>query len=127
MRRGTPHKILAVDPRFQRPDRLAHIQAFIPPGFELAVPPDFERATLLREAREAVAMISAMAPTDAELTIPTLSRRTILSSRYPAWCSHRTSRPTPSRSRAPAYRLLCDSTRRAVNGERVESLANPQI
>lgn len=61
------HKILAVDPRFKRPDRQAQIKEFLPPGFELAVPPDFNRATLLREARDAVAIISAMQPIDAEL------------------------------------------------------------
>lgn len=62
-----PHKILTVDPRFKRPDRQAQIKEFLPAGFELAVPPDFERATLLREARDAVAIISAMQPIDAEL------------------------------------------------------------
>ena len=61
------YKILAVDPRFKNAARQTYMKQFLAPGFEIAFPASFEREEILREARDAVAIISAMQPITAEM------------------------------------------------------------
>jgi phosphoglycerate dehydrogenase-like enzyme len=60
-------KILAVDPRWQDPIRLAFMRDYLTEGFELVIPESFDHATLLREAETASALLTGQAPITSEM------------------------------------------------------------
>ena len=60
-------KILAVDPRWRDPIRLAFMRQYLAEGFELVIPETFDEATLLRQATTAQALITGQAPLTAAM------------------------------------------------------------
>lgn len=60
-------KILAVDPRWKDPSRLAFMREYLDPAFELVIPDSFDRERLLRYARTASAMLTGQDPLTAEM------------------------------------------------------------
>jgi len=60
-------RIVAVDPRWQHPFRLAFIRAYLPAGLELVLPESFAPEALLREVATASAIITSQAPVTAEM------------------------------------------------------------
>lgn len=59
--------ILAVDPRWRDPIRLALMREYLPEGFELVIPASFDHATLLREAHTASVLLTGQAPLTAAM------------------------------------------------------------
>jgi phosphoglycerate dehydrogenase-like enzyme len=60
-------RIVAVDPRWQQPFRLAFIRTYLPAGLELVLPESFAPETLLREVATASAIITSQVPVTAEM------------------------------------------------------------
>ncbi len=61
------HNILAVDPRWKQPSRIAFMEEYMAEGFELVIPDSFEEADLLREAETACALVTGFDPITAEM------------------------------------------------------------
>lgn len=60
-------KVLAVDPRWKDPSRIAFMREYLDPGFELVIPASFDREHLLQHARAASAMLASQDPLTAEM------------------------------------------------------------
>ncbi len=60
-------KILAVDPRWRNPARLAFMREYLAEGFELIIPESFDLDTLLEEAKTASALLTGQDPLTAEM------------------------------------------------------------
>lgn len=60
-------KILAMDPRWQDPARIAFMREYLDPAFELVIPASFDREYLLQHARTASAMLASQDPLTAEM------------------------------------------------------------
>ncbi|ETW95995.1 MAG: hypothetical protein ETSY1_28355 [Candidatus Entotheonella factor] len=61
------NKILAIDPRWQHPDRIAFMREYLPDGCELVIPGSFEPEHLRQEARTARVLLGGQVPLTAEL------------------------------------------------------------
>lgn len=60
-------KILAIDPRWQHPDRIAFMREYLPDGCELVIPDSFEPERLRQEAKTARVLLGGQVPLTAEL------------------------------------------------------------
>lgn len=60
-------KILAVDPRWKEPARLAFMREYLDPSYELVIPGSFDREHLLQHAKTASAMLTGQDPLTAEM------------------------------------------------------------
>lgn len=60
-------KILAVDPRWKDPSRIAFMREYLDPDFELVIPDSFDREHLLQHAKTASAMLTGQEPLTAEM------------------------------------------------------------
>lgn len=60
-------KILAIDPRWQHPHRIAFMHAYLPAGCELVIPNSFEPERLRQEAKTAHVLLGGQVPLTAEL------------------------------------------------------------
>ncbi len=60
-------KILAIDPRWQNPHRIAFMREYLPEGCELVIPDSFEPERLREEARTARVLLGGQVPLTAEL------------------------------------------------------------
>jgi len=60
-------KILAIDPRWRQPARIAFMREYLPEGCELIIPDSFEPDKLVQEARSARVILGGQVPLSAEL------------------------------------------------------------
>ena len=60
-------KILAIDPRWRQPARIAFMREYLPEGCELIIPDSFESDQLVQEAQSARVILGGQAPLSAEL------------------------------------------------------------
>lgn len=60
-------KILAIDPRWQHPDRIAFMRDYLPADCELVIPDSFEPEHLRQEAKTARVLLGGQVPLTAEL------------------------------------------------------------
>lgn len=60
-------KVLAIDPRWQHPARIAFMRAYLPDGCTLVIPDSFEPERLLHEAKTARVLLGGQVPLQADL------------------------------------------------------------